>query len=606
MLKQSTGKIKEMLKASYIITLLSGIGLFNSCTGNFINNQEYPQEIVYLQKQETAYGNYLAGRVAHLRQDYDNAANYYMKTIEKGMVNKDILGKTYIILASQGKIEESAKYANIARQNGDKNNFIDIINAVKAFKHGNYKFARAEINNIQEKTYKKLIKPMFNAWTYVGENNYNEAVKELDKLSQEEDMQTVYSLHRGLIAEYFDKNEEAEKYYDFIINDKASDMSFRALQIISNFYVRVNQKEKAIKLVTKYYGTANLKEMLASLKNKVEQGNANTPKLINTADKGAGEVFLEIALLFKSIPVGYDYAQIYMAISEYFNPDNDITKIAMADLFEDRQMIDDANDYYDTIKKDSEMYYPAQMKKANNLAAEKKYKEATKVLKKLLRNNPNDFQILFNLGDILRISDNQAEAIKYYNEALQSIFYESEKYWPVYYALAVSYDKNNEWSKAEESLQKALKLSNRHPQVLNYLGYSWLKYNMNTDNAAAMILEAYEKDPNDSVIMDSLGWVYFKTGDYQNAIVYLEKASELNPQNAVISDHLGDAYWYGGRKNEAVFLWKQALTQKDDQEELDIKQVKSKIENGLKKTQSLLIKDEKIRETLHGLNNITE
>ena len=576
-----------MLKASYIITLLSGIGLFNSCTGNFINKQEYPQEIVYLQRQETAYGNYLAGRVAHIRQDYDNAANYYVKTIEKGFVNKDLLGKTYIILASQGKIDEAAKYANIARENGDKNNFIDIINAVKAFKHKNYKFARAEINNIQEKTYKKLITPLFNAWCYVGENNYQKAIKELEKISKDKDMQTVYSLHRGLIAEYFDKNDEAEKYYAFIINDKASDMSFRALQIITNFYVRINQKEKAIDLVAKYYGTASLKEMLSCLKNKIEQGNTKTPKLINTADKGAGEVFLEIALLFKSVPVGYDYAQIYMAMSEYFNPDNDITKIAMADIFEERLMLKDANKYYEAITKDSEMYYPAQMRKASNLASEKKYEEATKVLKRLLRKNPNDFQILFNLGDILRISDNQSEAIKYYNKALQSIFYENEKYWPVYYALAVSYDKNNEWNKAEESLQKALKLSNRHPQVLNYLGYSWLKYDVNTDNAAAMILEAYEKDPNDGVIMDSLGWVYFKTGDYQNAIVYLEKASELNPQNAIISDHLGDAYWYGGRKNEAVFLWKQALT-------------------GLQKTQSLLIKDEKIRETLHSLNNITE
>ncbi len=595
-----------MLKASYIITLLSGIGLFNSCTGNFISKQEYPQEIVYLQKRETAYGNYLAGRVAHIRQDYENAANYYIKTMEKGMVNKDILGKTYIILASQGKIEEASKYANIARQNGDKNNFIDIINSVKAFKHENYKFARAEINNIQEKTYKKLITPLFNAWGYVGENNYKAAVKELDKISKEEDMQTVYSLHQGMIAEYFDKNAEAEKYYDFIINDKASDMSFRALQIISNFYVRTDKKDKAINLINKYYGAASLKEMLSCLKRKVEAGNTKTPKLINTANKGAGEVFLEIALLFKSIPIGYDYAQIYMAISEYFNPDNDIAKIAMADIFEERQLLKEANKYYDAIKKGSEMYYPAQLRKANNLAAEKQYKEATTVLKKLLRNNPNDFQILFNLGDILRISDNQAEAIKYYNEALQSIFYESEKYWPVYYALAVSYDKNNEWGKAEESLQKALKLSNRHPQVLNYLGYSWLKYDMNTDNAAAMILEAYEKAPNDSIIMDSLGWVYFKTGDYQNAIIYLEKASELNPQNAIISDHLGDAYWYGGRKNEAVFLWKQALTQKDDQEELNVKQVKNKIENGLNKTQNLLIKDKRVRETLHSLNNITE
>lgn len=246
------------------------------------------------------------------------------------------------------------------------------------------------------------------------------------------------------------------------------------------------------------------------------------------------------------------------------------------------------------------------MKKANNLSAEKKYSEAIKVLKRLLRENPGNFQVLFNLGDVLRVSNNQPDAIKYYNKAINSIFYESEKYWPVYYALAVSYDKNNEWGKAEESLEKALKLSNRHPQVLNYLGYSWLKYNMNTDKAAAMILEAYEKDPNDGVIMDSLGWVYFKTGDYDNAILYLEKASELNPQNAIISDHLGDAYWFGGRKNEAVFQWKQALSQKEEQEELNAKQVKNKIENGLKNIKKLSIQDEKIKKNLHSLNDITE
>ena len=65
-----------MLKASYIITLLSGIGIFNSCTGNFINLPEYRRQTVFLQKMDTPYGNYLAGRVAHLRQDYDKASKY--------------------------------------------------------------------------------------------------------------------------------------------------------------------------------------------------------------------------------------------------------------------------------------------------------------------------------------------------------------------------------------------------------------------------------------------------------------------------------------------------------------------------------------------------
>ena len=102
-----------------------------------------------------------------------------------------------------------------------------------------------------------------------------------------------------------------------------------------------------------------------------------------------------------------------------------------------------------------------------------------------------------------------------------------------------------------------------------------------------------------------MGWVYFKTGDYKNAIVYLEKASELNPQNAVISDHLGDAYWLGGRKNEAIFQWKRALKQEEDNEDLNLKSVRNKIENGLDQSNILTLKDEQLYQNLQELENIT-
>lgn len=594
-----------MLKVSYIITLLSGIGLFNSCTGNFLNVETPQGYHNYVARKESLYGNYLAGRVAHIRQDYDRAAYYYVKSVEKGMVNEDILGKTYIILTSKGNIKEAVKYANIARQKGDNNSFIDLINAVNEFKSGNYRLSRNVLNNINETTYKKLISPLFSAWTYVAEGNYTGAMDSLKSLKDKE-VEAIYHLHAGMIAEQFDKNNEAEKHYKKIIDDKANDISFRALQIISNFLVRNYKKDEAMSLIGRYYGASNIKEMLSSLNKKIKQSDSSIKPIVKTAELGVGEVFLEIALLFKSVPAGYEYAQIYMAISEYFNSNNDVTKIAMADLFEERFLLDKANTYYDSIKKDSEMYYPAQMKKANNLTSNEKYDEAIVVLKKLLKSNPKNFQILFNLGDALRISDKQEEAIKYYNQAIDAIFYESEKYWPVYYALAVSYDKNNEWLKAEQSLEKALELSNRHPQVLNYLGYSWLKNDINIDKAVSYIVEAYEKEPNDGVIIDSLGWVYFKTGDYTNAIIYLEKASELNPQNAIISDHLGDAYWCGGRKNEAIFQWKQALNQKEEKEELNLKKVKNKIKNGLKQGKIYSLTDEKIIQSLQQTNSITQ
>ena len=129
-----------MLKVSYIITLLSGIGIFNSCTGNFINLQKYHDQLAFMEHKDSVYGNYLAGRVALIRQDYENASKYYIKTMDKGYISDDVLGKTYMILASQGKIEEAAKYANIAREKGDKNSFIEVINAVSAYKNKNYKF----------------------------------------------------------------------------------------------------------------------------------------------------------------------------------------------------------------------------------------------------------------------------------------------------------------------------------------------------------------------------------------------------------------------------------------------------------------------------------
>ena len=123
--------------------------------------QDYEKQYAYMQKSDTVYGNYLAGRIAHIRQDYDNAAYYYAESLEKGMVNKDLLGKTYIILASQGQMDKAVKYAQIARQSGDDNSFIDVIIATHEFKHGKYKEARDGIARIREKTYQNLILPLF-------------------------------------------------------------------------------------------------------------------------------------------------------------------------------------------------------------------------------------------------------------------------------------------------------------------------------------------------------------------------------------------------------------------------------------------------------------
>ena len=79
-----------------------------------------------------------------------------------------------------------------------------------------------------------------------------------------------------------------------------------------------------------------------------------------------------------------------------------------------------------------------------------------------------------------------------------------------------------------------------------------------------MIERAANLKPDDGYIIDSLGWVYFKLANYEDAVKELEKAVELVPYDPTINDHLGDAYWQVGRKNEARFQWARALNHSKD------------------------------------------
>ncbi len=96
--------------------------------------------------------------------------------------------------------------------------------------------------------------------------------------------------------------------------------------------------------------------------------------------------------------------------------------------------------------------------------------------------------------------------------------------------------------------------------MLNYLGYSWVDRGEHLDKAKEMLNKAVELQPDDGFIVDSLGWAYYRLGDYGKAVTFLERAVELEPADPVINDHLGDAYWRAGRQREARFQWQRALT----------------------------------------------
>src|SRR5690606_2286822 len=130
--------------------------------------------------------------------------------------------------------------------------------------------------------------------------------------------------------------------------------------------------------------------------------------------------------------------------------------------------------------------------------------------------------------------------------------------WNVFYQRGIAYERLKEWDKAEPNFLKALELYPDQPQVLNYLGYSWVDMNIKLEEGLDLIKRAVDLRPSDGYIVDSLGWAYYRLGRYEDAVRELERAVSLMPGDPILNDHLGDAYWRVGRKLEARFQWSHA------------------------------------------------
>ena len=111
------------------------------------------------------------------------------------------------------------------------------------------------------------------------------------------------------------------------------------------------------------------------------------------------------------------------------------------------------------------------------------------------------------------------------------------------------------------------------PKAYNYIGYMWIDRDMNLDEAGEMIKKALDAEPDNGAFLDSLGWLHYKKGDYEQALKDLLRAVEsLKKEDPVVFEHLGDTYHKLGKEAEALSYWQRSLALEDNPK------VKEKIE----------------------------
>jgi tetratricopeptide (TPR) repeat protein len=157
------------------------------------------------------------------------------------------------------------------------------------------------------------------------------------------------------------------------------------------------------------------------------------------------------------------------------------------------------------------------------------------------------------------------QAVATFEEALHEAQLEQDNDIPnakFYFNYGATAEQAGLYQKAADLLRKSIALDPANSaEACNYLGYMWADHNMNLEEAEAMIKRALEMDPNNASYLDSLGWVEFRKGKFDQALNnLLTAAGTADHEDPVIFEHIGDAYLKLNRLSEAVASWQKALT----------------------------------------------
>jgi tetratricopeptide (TPR) repeat protein len=199
---------------------------------------------------------------------------------------------------------------------------------------------------------------------------------------------------------------------------------------------------------------------------------------------------------------------------------------------------------------------------------------------------PEDHDTLISLSTIYTRLHRSAEAQAMLDKA-DALSTKPDEHRYINLLRATIYDHDKQYDQAEAEYRKALTVgpdSSLYATVLNDFGYMLADRGVNLSEALTMIQKAVELDPQNGAYLDSLGWAYFKLGQYGLAEDNLHKAIDRTPTDASIHDHLGELYAKTGKLKLAVAQWERSMSEyahtlPADADPADVAKVKHKLDD---------------------------
>jgi tetratricopeptide (TPR) repeat protein len=526
-------------------------------------------------KATQAFSTYLSARFAANEHDLGQAARYYGQALSDDPGNPSLLAMSFFYSTTSGDFEAAGKYAQavVAAQPDDR--AARLAMAVIAFKHRDYADARKQLSQSAKGPFTTLTLALFDAWAAAAQHDTAGMQKDIQTLLEQKGAEGMAAFHAALIQDYLGDAAAADAAYKKALTTGAP--TPRVMEAYGRFLERQGRTAEAGKLYQSHGDEGGLLSVTAPGLRRLAAGEKPEGMIRSPAD-GAAEALFGIAASLTDAQSA-DVSILYLRMALYLRPDLGLAQILLADRFETMRKFDLAIGIYHAIEPASPYFRMAQIQAALDEQRLGRNDGAVADLKKLVAADPKDSEAWVALGDTYRASEKFADAVGAYDQAEKAIAHVSKRDWPMFYARAMCKEKLRQLDASEADIQTALKLSPEQPELLNYLGYSWVDRGRNIPQALTMLEKARSLRPYDGYIVDSVGWAYYQLGRYEDAAKTLEAAVLLVPGDPTINEHLGDALWRAGRHIDARFQWSHALTFADD--DTDKAALERKLKSGL-------------------------
>ncbi|MBO9710443.1 MAG: tetratricopeptide repeat protein [Caulobacter sp.] len=520
----------------------------------------------------SAYGQFLAGQAALQGGANQQAAGYFNEARELDEDPGVLADRAFTASLLAGDVQRAAA---IAPRGPDSNEAVRrlavLTRVVDLLADGKGKDAEALLKSDPPGFPHRPVSALLGPWLAAAAGDAEGAIVR-PELQGDRFVQYFGQLGQARLFERAKRYDEAETDYKALMALDAGRGVF--LADYGAFLERRKRHDEAVALYDS--GLARDPDDATLLTARARAAARGPAPAMLTYRQGAAHVLLICAASFATERQS-QFSLAYLRLALRLDPKRDDAWLLVGDLLAQDDDVTGAREAYAKTPVGSQQYVTAQMKLAWSYQSGGDKPRALAIAQKVAADAPRDRDAQIGYADILRANEQWQQSATVLDGLIAAQGDKPD--WRLLYMRGMALERANRWPDAERDLTTALKLNPDEPDLLNYLGYSWIDRGERLPEAIAMVQKAVDAKPQSGAMLDSLGWGYYRQGDYKTAVAKLEQAVELEPGDPDINGHLGDAYWRVGRQVEARYQWQRVLSlEPDDKQRAE---AESKLKNGL-------------------------